>query len=461
MKKVLRSLLIVVAILPFIMGMAMAAPVAQEGGQEYVIQADDWLSKLAEKNYGDVLAWTIIWEATNAKAAEDDSFAVIEDPNIIEVGQKVWIPDSDSAQQALADRDSKADVDIKIGYIGPLTGGAAFLGQEQLNFMKVATQIFNEETGFNVQIVEGDDLINADEGKIVAERMIADDSILAVVGPAGSQVCESTQPLFQEANMVHITPSCTRTSLTDPGTPTFFRAVPTDADQGPTDAQFMVEQLGVQSAYLVDDQSSYAVGLADELTAALNELGVTTVERASVTQEETDFSSLVTTIVAANPDVVFFPGQIGGQLGTMAIQLREQGYEGAYFLADGGFDLNWVGSAGDAAEGTYVSFFAPDPHFVPQARDHVSRYETEYGEFGAFGGPAALAARIVLEAIERCHAASDLTRACVVTETAATNMADSLLGIPVSFGAGNQINGGEFFIFQVEGGKFNLFTPEP
>lgn len=456
MKKIVRSLLMVVALLPFVLGMAAA----QEAGQEYVVQADDWLSKLAEKNYGDVLAWPIIWEATNAKSAEDDSFVFIEDPNLIEVGQKLWIPDSDNAQQLMADRDSKADVDIKIGYIGPLTGGAAFLGQEQLNFMKVATQIFNEETGFNVQIVEGDDQINADEGKIVAERMIADDSILAVVGPAGSQVCESTQPLFQEANMVHITPSCTRTSLTDPGTPTFFRAVPTDADQGPTVARFMVEQLGVQSAYLVDDQSSYAVGLTDEVAAALNELGVTTVERTSVPQDVTDFSSLVTTIMASNPGVVFFPGQIGGQLGTMAVQLREQGYEGAYFLADGGFDLNWVGAAGAAAEGTYVSFFAPDPHFVPQARDYVSRYETQFGDFGAFGGPAGLAARIVLEAIERCHAANDLSRACVVTETAATNMTDSLLGIPVSFGAGNQIEGGEFFIFQVQDGKFTLFTPE-
>jgi branched-chain amino acid transport system substrate-binding protein len=372
------------------------------------------------------------------------------------VGQKLWIPDSGSAQEMIAQRDSKADVDIKIAYIGPLTGGAAFLGQEQLNFAKVATQIFNEETGFNVQIVEGDDMINPDEGKIVAERIIADETILAAIGPAGSQVCESTQSLFQEANMVHITPSCTRTTLTQPGTPTFFRPVPTDADQGPTDAQFMVEQLGVQSAYLIDDQSSYAVGLTDELAAALNELGVTAVERASVTQQDTDFSSLVTAIVSTNPDVVFFPGQISNQLGTMAAQLREQGYEGIYFLADGGFDISWVNTAGAAAEGTYLSFFAPDPHFVPQARDYTSRYEAQFGEFGAFGGPAALAARIVLEAIERCYNNNDLTRACVVTETAATNMEDSLLGIPVSFGEGNQINSGQFFIFQVKEGNFVL-----
>ncbi len=69
-----------------------ATPLPQEEGQEYIVQADDWLSKLAEKNYGDVLTWPVIWKATNAKAEEDSSFSMIADPNVIEVGQKLWIP---------------------------------------------------------------------------------------------------------------------------------------------------------------------------------------------------------------------------------------------------------------------------------------------------------------------------------------------------------------------------------
>jgi len=61
-------------------------------GKAYTIQADDWLSKVAEKEYGDPLAYQAIMEATNAKAIEDDSFTAITDPNIIEVGQKLWLP---------------------------------------------------------------------------------------------------------------------------------------------------------------------------------------------------------------------------------------------------------------------------------------------------------------------------------------------------------------------------------
>ncbi len=68
-------------------------------GQEYIIQVDDWLSKLSDKFYGDIFAYTAIIEATNAKAAEDDNYAPITNPDVIEVGQKLWIPtgqDSDS-----------------------------------------------------------------------------------------------------------------------------------------------------------------------------------------------------------------------------------------------------------------------------------------------------------------------------------------------------------------------------
>jgi nucleoid-associated protein YgaU len=63
-------------------------------GQAYIVQADDWLSKIADKFYGDMFAYQAIVDATNAKAGEDSSFTLIADPNRIEIGQKLWIPAS-------------------------------------------------------------------------------------------------------------------------------------------------------------------------------------------------------------------------------------------------------------------------------------------------------------------------------------------------------------------------------
>jgi hypothetical protein len=61
-------------------------------GSEYTVQAGDWLSKIAEKYFGDAVAYPTIIEATNAKAGEDNTFAAIANPDLIEVGQKLWIP---------------------------------------------------------------------------------------------------------------------------------------------------------------------------------------------------------------------------------------------------------------------------------------------------------------------------------------------------------------------------------
>ncbi|MCB8945778.1 MAG: branched-chain amino acid ABC transporter substrate-binding protein [Ardenticatenaceae bacterium] len=350
-----------------------------------------------------------------------------------------------------------ADVPIKVAFLGPLTGGAAFIGQEQLGFVKVTVDLFNERTGLNVEVVEGDTEINPDVGKVVAEQVAADPDVYVVVGPAGSQVCESTQPVFAEAGLAHITPSCTRTDLTQPGTATFFRPIPTDADQSRTIAEHMTGDLGVSSVYIVDDQSSYAVGLGDELTALLEEAGVT-VDRASVTQEETDFSSIATTAVASGAEVVFFPAQIEGQIGTLAVQLREQGFDGIYYLPDGGFSLGWIETAGSAADGTYVTFFSPDPNLVPTMAPYNEQYAAEYSEeFGAFGGAAGLAAYIAVEALETCVAGGDISRACVVDALANMNLETTPLGLPIAFGEGNQAEGG-FSLFQIQDGQFVLLS---
>jgi branched-chain amino acid transport system substrate-binding protein len=353
--------------------------------------------------------------------------------------------------------ETSAGETIKIGYMGPLTGGAAFVGQEQKGFVEAAVQIFNEETGLNVEIVEGDTEINPDVGRVVAGRFAADADILVVVGPAGSQVCEATQPIFAEAGLAHITPSCTRTDLTAPGTETFFRPIPTDADQSKTDAAFMVDVLGIKSAFLVDDQTSYGTGLNEELEAELRARGVTEIQRASVSQEETDFSSIATSVVASGAELVFFANQVQSQLAALAMQLREQGYEGHYFLPDGGFQLDWVDAAGAAAEGAYVSFFAPDPKLVPEAQPYNEIYAANVSEdFGAFGGAAAFTTYIALQAVEQCADAGDLSRACMVAALDSMELDTSPLGIPVAFGDGNQLEGSKFFLFQIRDGQFAL-----
>jgi len=68
-----------------------AAEVAGDG-QDYIVEQGDWLMGLAREIYGDASRAEDIFNATNAKAAVDSSYATISNPNILEVGWKIWIP---------------------------------------------------------------------------------------------------------------------------------------------------------------------------------------------------------------------------------------------------------------------------------------------------------------------------------------------------------------------------------
>ncbi len=90
-KKLFSLLILVVLVLTLLPATAIAAPPSQ-GGTSYTLQADDWLSKLADKQYGDVLAFSAIVYYNNLKAAEDDSFSHISDPNLVEAGWTIYLP---------------------------------------------------------------------------------------------------------------------------------------------------------------------------------------------------------------------------------------------------------------------------------------------------------------------------------------------------------------------------------
>jgi LysM repeat protein len=88
MKKIIFT--ITISLLAFIATSIFAQSPVE--GESYTVQAGDWLSKIAQKYYGDPLAYPVIVDVTNAKAAADNSFATIDNPDVIEIGQKLWIP---------------------------------------------------------------------------------------------------------------------------------------------------------------------------------------------------------------------------------------------------------------------------------------------------------------------------------------------------------------------------------
>ena len=350
---------------------------------------------------------------------------------------------------------------VKVGMMTVLTGPAASVGAEQRDWAKLALDQFNEAGGvggIEVEMVEGDTEFDPAKSVLAAERLVADEAVVGIVGPESSQNVEATAEIFEEASMAHVSPSGTGPALSEQGYKTFFRVVPRDDVQAPADAVFMAKDLGAQSVFIIDDQTAYSTGLADEAEKKLKELGVDQIARESITQEDSDFSALLTRAKAADPDVIFIPIQLASQGAQIAKQMRELGVDAALLGSDGQFSpADFIAGAEGATEGAYVSQFAPDVNYIPEAAEAVKAYKEQYGEFGAYGPPAYESMAVLLDAIKRAYEADgEVTRENVTREMAATADRPGILGFDVTFDEKGDATGAAFYIFKVVGDHFEL-----
>ena len=330
-----------------------------------------------------------------------------------------------------------------VGFIGPITGDVAFIGQVQLNWFNFALDTWNEEMGYDFQMVEGDNQFDTAQSATLAQQFLDNSAMVAAVGPAGSDQVDAAGAVYEagDPNFTFISPSSTRSGITAQYQG-MFRTVPTDDDQGPTTADFLIAQ-GAQAVFMVDDQSSYSTGLADTVQENL-EAGDVTVTRESVSQTVTDFSALVGTI-PDDTDFVYLPWQVAANGQIFANQMAEQSKDAVIFGSDG------MDSGDFTKAGSYIAAFAPDIAAIEGSVSILDAYLAEYEDTNTFGPPVYAAARVIFEAIDRVCAAGEVPdRANVQAEVRNTDQADSILGSPISFTEDGDLVEGQFFIFQIQ-----------
>lgn len=341
-----------------------------------------------------------------------------------------------------ATEEAAAACSASIAVMAPLTGGAASIGQEQLNFAKLAVDDFNAANGSTYAIVESDTQLDAGQASTQATALVSDAGIVGVVGPAGSQEVSAVGPAFTEAGLAFVSASATNPALTNGDNPTFFRVVPTDAVQGPTDAAYIAETIGAKKVVVIEEKTDYGKGIAESVAAGLKDAGVT-VDVVSVAEDKKSYDDVISK-VGDDVDVVFVTFQIAAKSEQVAQSLVKAGKKAVVFGSDGSFSGDFK------TPGAYVSAFAPDINQVPAAADVASRFTSTYGEFGTFGPPVYVATQAVLQAAQRACEAGALDRAGVLAEMPNTNIAGSILGGDIAFDANGDVNGAKFYIFQLD-----------
>ncbi len=343
---------------------------------------------------------------------------------------------------------------IQIGMEAPITGPAASIGDDQLHWALFFQAQWNKTHKLKINIVQGDTQLNPALASTVSQSFASNSSILGVIGPAGSQEVIASAPILKKAGLGFASGSATNVTLTNGKLRgIFFRVVPNDGVQAPTDANYMMKHLGVAkgtSVMIVDDQEAYSTGLADIVQADLKKAGVN-VDRESISQKDTDFSALVAK-VSNSTKVVFTPFQLSSQTQLMAQQLKAQGKSAVVFASDGSFD-----SSKYNVSGNYVSFFAPDVTTIKADKAVVAAYHKQFpGGTSPFGAPNYVAAQLWAQAATAaCKSGKGtVTRASIRAAFAKQKIAKSILGTPMSFTKNGDVAGAAFHIFKIVGGKY-------
>ena len=310
-----------------------------------------------------------------------------------------------------------------IGFIGPITGDAAFIGKEQLGFARYAIRRLG---GGAIKLREADSQLEPAQAARVARTLHADPDVLAVVGPAGSQEVLAVAPVFMQANRLpFISGSATRAALTSGSIPNFFRVVPNDDAQPPTIARFIRRPLRARDVFVVDDQTAYSRRLANDVQSRLRAAGVD-VTRRSVSRKSTDFEALVATI-PSDVDVVFLPWQIAANAQLFGQELKKQRKRAVVFGSDS------VDSGDFRVPGSYVTGFAPDIRAIAGNGPFIEGYGRRF--VSNFGPPVYVATQAAIAAIRKACSDGAATRAEVQKHLRATFIRRIVLGGSLSFTA--------------------------
>jgi branched-chain amino acid transport system substrate-binding protein len=336
------------------------------------------------------------------------------------------------------------------GLLAPITGPAASLGGLQVDWVQYYVSKYNaKHKNGKLRIVKGDTVLGGPGG--TAEAVKAAQSlganVLGVVGPAGSNEVRATTPTLKNAGFGFVSGSATNTELTTDGSRTgfFFRTVPPDSAQGASVANFIIKKLKYRRVYIIDDQEAYSTGLADTVQAKLRGSGVT-VQRDGVSQQQSDFSSLIAKI-PRDYQLVYIPWQLPPKGKAFGQQLRAAGKGNITLMgSDGLFDSEFA-----SLSGVYASSF-------PTSASHpiVKAFKRAHGgnaEF--FGAPSYVAAQVIGGAIERACKNGTASRAEVRAQIRKTKLKKTVLGLNVRFNRNGDIAGGRFGIWRSNGTDFN------
>jgi branched-chain amino acid transport system substrate-binding protein len=228
---------------------------------------------------------------------------------------------------------------VRIGHVAPLSGPMANFGNDNQR----GAQLAIEELNANAPLIAGksvrfeleseDDQADPRTAVAVARRLV-DEKVVAVVGHLNSGTSIPASRVYSAAGVPTITPSATNPRLTQQGLSQTFRLVADDRALGMALGRYAVQTLGGKRVVVIDDRTAYGQIVADALEAGARGAGAAIVDREFANDRMTDFGSIVTSLAAHDPDMIFYGG-MNGQAGQLMREMQSRGIRALLVGGDG------------------------------------------------------------------------------------------------------------------------------
>lgn len=298
------------------------------------------------------------------------------------------------AAQAQADQ-------IKLGFIGPLSGGNAQQGLGARNGFLLAIDQANA-SGYphQVEAVVLDDASDPAVGVAAAQKLVNDPQVVAASGHWNSPVALATMPIFNRAQMPFIVWGAVSPKITEQNLPNVTRVTPTLVNENKPLAEAIAKEGKVKKIAIISDTTDYGVANTKWFGDFFKAAGGEIVFSDAAAVGTTDFRAMLTTAKAASPDAVYFGGVVT-EAALVRSQMADLGMGSLPMYGISGiYDPKFIEIAGKAAEGTIVGI--PADQSNPKLDAFYKAYEEKkYAEpAGSYAKYAYEAAQILLEVIK-------------------------------------------------------------
>jgi branched-chain amino acid transport system substrate-binding protein len=260
--------------------------------------------------------------------------------------------------------------DVIVYVAVPLSGFQANGGQTVLGGVRLAAEEINRSgglLGYRVVVRSLDDESDSDVAvsqiETIRAALAQGEQVIGVIGHLNSGQTLAGMEEYKDMPFLVITPTASEQSLTARGYRNFFRVNANDTVQARVAAGFLANTLGAKRVAVLHNDTEYGVGLGREIEAALASLGAEVVLTRQVAEGQERYEAEVGAVQQANPDAIFYAGyEI--EAPYLRAALVQAGVTQPMLASDGAFLSATIDEAGGAAEGLYVSAFAPSPATV-------------------------------------------------------------------------------------------------